>query len=93
MRYSLRHNQWNEIMKFLDAIINNIGAEIYDNRCGKTWDVGQAVCAEAYGADWMNDPTFQEWDQKDDTEPPEPYYYDCAKRMAEGYIPEWVERR
>ena len=88
----MRHQKWNDIMGFLDAIVGHVGRNIYDKRCGKNWDVGQAVCAEAYGEDWMNDPMFREWNQKDDLEPPEPYFYECAKKMAAGFIPEWVER-
>ena len=87
----MRHKRWYDIEVFLDSIVDNIGSSIYDKRCGKVWDVGQAVCAEAYGENWMEDEIFQEWDQKDDDEPPEPYYYVCAKKMSEGYIPGWAK--
>ena len=86
----MRHQQWHDMMAFLDSIAERLGHTIYDTRCEKNWDVGQAVCAEAYGPDWMRDPTFGEWNQKDDDEPPEPHYYECARRMATGYKPEWV---
>lgn len=88
----MRHRQWDEVIKFLDSIQERLGASIIDTRCGKVWDVGQAVCAEAYGPDWMQNKLFIEWNQKSDDEPPEPHYYDCAKKMAKGYIPEWVEK-
>lgn len=88
----MRHQKWHDIMNFLDDIVDHLGSSIHDKRCGKNWDVGQAICAEAYGSDWMNEPLFIEWDQKDDSEPPEQYYYECARKMAQGYIPEWVER-
>ncbi|MCP4100365.1 MAG: hypothetical protein GY750_16630, partial [Lentisphaerae bacterium] len=68
-----------------------MGSTIIDKRCGKAWDVGQAICAEAYGPDWMNDDELNAANELDDTEPPEQHYYDCAKRMASGYIPDWVE--
>jgi hypothetical protein len=87
----MRHQKWDDIMNFIDDIVKCLGGSIYDNRCGKTWDAGQAICAEAYGPNWMQNTTFQEWNLKDNDEPPEPYYYDCAKKMAEGYIPEWTK--
>jgi len=90
MRYG-RHPKWDKVMDYLDGVVEHLGSSITDKRCNKNWDPGQAICAEAYGPDWMRNPTFQEWNQKDDDEPPEPHYYDCAKRMAEGYIPNWVE--
>ena len=78
-------------MEFLDRIAKNFGTSIYDSRCGATWDVGQAVCAEAYGPDWMLSDTFLLWNQKDDSEQPEPHFYECAKRMAGGYCPAWID--
>lgn len=87
----MRHQKWHDVMEFIDKVIGHFGGSVHDKRCGRNWDVGQAICAEAYGPDWMHDATFVEWNQKDDCEPPEPHYYDCAKRMAGGYIPEWIE--
>ena len=86
----MRHPQWKEVERFLGDITGMLGSSIFDNRCGKSWDVGQAVCAEAYGPNWMKDATFVEWNQKDDDEPPERHYYECAKNMAGGYVPEWI---
>jgi len=88
----MRHYKWDIIMRLLDEIIGQMGSTIYDNRCNKIWDVGQAICAEAYGPEWMQNDTFQEWNQKDDSEPPEPYYYECALKMANGYVPAWTVR-
>jgi len=88
----MRHRQWDEIMGFLDGIYQHLGASIHDKRCNKSWDVGQAICAEAYGPDWMHNPEFIEFDQKSDSEPPEPHFYDCAKKMASGYRPKWVRK-
>ena len=86
----MRHQKWDDIMDFLDRIVAHLGGSIFDTRCNKSWDPGQAICAEAYGADWMDSEIFHEWNQRDDADPPEPHYYECAKKMAEGYIPEWV---
>ena len=86
----MRHCDWYVVMRHLDNIAFHLGRSIHDTRCGTWWDVGQAVCAEAYGPDWMNDETFNEWEQKDDSEPPEPRFMESAKRMAGGYVPEWV---
>lgn len=90
MKYD-RHYKWEIIVACLDDIVGHLGSSIYDNRCGKSWDVGQAVCAEAYGPDWQNNPIFTEWDSRDDSEPPEPTYFECALKMAKGYIPEWTQ--
>lgn len=87
----MRHKQWEEVLNMLPKIRKSLGQSIYDNRCEKWWDVGQAICAEAYGPNWMNDQTFVEWDGKDDSEPPEPYYFDCAAKLASGYVPVWTE--
>jgi hypothetical protein len=88
----MQHYQWKLAIEYLDKVVENLGGSIHDTRCGKNWDPGQAMCAEAYGPDWMNNKTFIKWNNKDDDEPPEPHYLECAKRMAEGYIPDWVER-
>ena len=86
----MRHKKWFDVVVFLDKIIDNLGSSIFDKRCKKIWDAGQAICAEAYGPNWMENETFIEWDQKEDPELPEPYFYECAEKMANGYIPEWV---
>jgi hypothetical protein len=89
----MRHKQWEEIVQFLHRIAETLGNSIHDVRNGKNWDAGQAVCAEAYGEEWMKHPKFIEWNNKDDSEPPEPHYYACAKIMAnDGYVPWWVEK-
>jgi hypothetical protein len=88
----MRHRKWKIIDIWLQQIEKNIGNFVYDKRCGKSWDAGQAVCAEAYGPNWSRSAIFREWDQKDDSEPPEPLYYDVAGEMAAGYIPDWVQR-
>lgn len=87
-----RHWKWDKIMEYLDNIAGHLGNTVHDKRCGKNWDVGQAVLAELYGPNWNNNPTFEEWNQKDDSEPPEPEFFNTAKKMAEGYIPEWSKK-
>jgi hypothetical protein len=87
----MRHPNWFTVTDCIDKIAAQLGPSIYDTRCGKLWDVGQAICAEAYGPNWMHHETFIEWSGKDDDEAPEPLYLDVATRMAGGYVPEWVE--
>jgi hypothetical protein len=87
----MRHKKWKELDVLLNKIAEKIGGSIHDKRCGKNWDVGQAICAEAYGPNWMENKTFVEWNNKDDDEPPEPGYFKCAEKMADGYVPDWVE--
>lgn len=87
----MRHCQWEQVMCYLDQITTRLGSSVFDARCEKWWDIGQAVCAEAYGPNWMEHETFIEWSQKDDDEAPEPYYFECAMKMANGYVPNWVQ--
>lgn len=86
----MRHPKWKNIDRLFPKVVENIGSP-YDKRAGKTWDPGQAVCAEAYGENWNKHPLFLEWDQKDDDEAPEPTYYEAFLKIAEGHIPEWME--
>jgi hypothetical protein len=63
---------------------------MYDVRCGKNWDPGQAVCAEVYGEDWMNNPEFIAMDQKDATVPPPKEFIAACMKMANGVKPSWA---
>lgn len=45
-------------MSKLDDIQKIYGHSIYDDRAGRSWDTGQAVCAEQFGPNWMNDSRF-----------------------------------
>ena len=87
----MRHKQWEEVLDCIRQIARNVNGAIIDKRSGKRWDHGQAICAEAYGTNWSKDPTFIEWNNKDNNEPPEPHFYEVAKKMAAGYVPEWME--
>ena len=89
--YMNRHPQWGIALNCVNKIVKLHGDAIVDYRCGKIWDAGQSICAEAYGPKWYEDPVFLEWNRKPDTEPPEPHYFECAVRMANGYIPEWMQ--
>lgn len=86
-----RHHKWYAIDKFLSQIYERLGNSIYDYRCRKSWDVEQAVCAEAYGEDWQTSKTFLEWKDRQDSDPPEPKFFMTAQRMADGYLPEWAQ--
>lgn len=81
-------NDWKLVINLLNDVAANLGNNVSDTRCGKNWDVGQAVCAEAYGENWMSDPVFIAWNNRDEVEP---HYFECLQKMAEGHIPEWVE--
>lgn len=88
----MRHPDWDKCITYFGMIQDNIGSVVRDLRCNMIWDAGQAICAEAYGEDWMRHPIFVEWNKKDDTEPPEPHYFETAKKMARGYIPDWIDK-
>ena len=87
----MRHSDWNKAIELLGKIGSQFGNSFHDSRCGKIWDVGQAVCAEAYGADWMNNEKFIEMNRRNDDLPPESHYMECIEKMADGYLPNWAK--
>ena len=81
---------WSSVVSLVDEITARLGGKIYDNRCGKFWDAGQAICAEMYGADWMNDAGFLASEANKAGAPVPHGFWASAKRLARGDIPEWV---
>jgi len=85
------HKKWQEINgEFVPNIVKYFGGKIRDKRNNKCYDPGQAICAETYGPDWMNNPEFWKIDGLSIEDAPEDKFYESAKKMANGYIPEWV---
>ena len=87
----MRHHTWDMLSDRVGQIAERLGCAILDNRCGKRWDPGQAICAEAYGPDWWMDPEFRRVDQLGDDERAPQSSLDAAERLAEGQLPDWVE--
>ncbi len=76
------HPTWTHFIdETLPAIEMRLGRTIYDPRCGKNWDVGQAVCAEAYGPDWMNSQGFLHDNELPVSEPVPQIGLDAAQRI------------
>jgi len=82
----MRHSTWDRIAsKYqragIDELADIYGHSLFDPRCGKTWDAGQAICAEAYGPDWNNSPQFKAIDSLPDSEPAPPEMLDALARL------------
>ena len=60
-----------------------------EEKVGKQWDWGQALCREIYGPGWNDDPQF-----KEDGENGAPFmeHVIVAIRWENGEWPEWVDR-
>ncbi|GAF87258.1 unnamed protein product [marine sediment metagenome] len=84
------HQTWRELNRLLDQIIARYGGVIYDSRAHKSWDPGQAVCAECYGPDWSDSLEWQEANRQPDTEPVPEGVLDAGRRLANGEC-EWAE--
>lgn len=93
MSYYLHHPSWRRHWNLLLEAQEKLGSSIYDNRCGKTWDIGQAECAELYGPDWMNDPQYKIDNEVSEYEPVPEHIMACAVKLASGYIPEWAQEQ
>jgi hypothetical protein len=85
------HSTWNH---YIDVTLGEIarlyGSSIYDKRCGKSWDVGQAVCAEQYGPKWMYSPGFQEDNEVPPDLPMPSGITEAAERLIHGV--EWCDK-
>ncbi len=80
----MRHESWNTLVKLLDEIAGLYGGSVWDSRCKRTWDPGQAVCAEAYGPDWGNNAEFKAVNALGDEGPvPEAAFF-AANRLIRG---------
>ena len=85
------HPTWNHYIDvMLEEIANIYGGSIYDSRCGKSWDVGQAVCAEQFGIDWMNSPEFRRINEMPPEERIDPGITAAAQRLIDGVY--WCEK-
>lgn len=86
----MRHPTWNTLNDLIDQIIERYGGSIYDHRVHKSWDPGQAVCAELYGPGWNDDPGFVRDNQQPDSEPVPVGGIEAAERLAAGEC-QWAE--
>ena len=86
----MRHSSWNTLMRMIDQIQDKYGATIHDHRSDTDLDCGQAVCAEEYGPDWMDDERFKRDDQMPDSEPVPTGSLFAAQRILDGKAT-WIE--
>jgi hypothetical protein len=85
------HSTWNYYIDvMLEEIANLYGPTIHDSRIGKNWDVGQAVCAEQFGTDWMNHPEFHRINEMPPEERIDPGITDAAQRLIDGV--DWCKK-
>jgi len=80
----MRHPTWDHLIALVDRITDRFGGVIHDSRCAKRWDAGQAVCAEAYGPDWMHNPDFLDTDARPEGEPCPIEMLAAATRLLRG---------
>ncbi|KKM14545.1 hypothetical protein LCGC14_1705010 [marine sediment metagenome] len=85
-----RHETWNTLIALIDDIAERFGGLIYDYRAEKSWDPGQAVCAELYGPDWSNAPGFLRASHIADSEPVPDGTIAAAQRLVAGQC-KWTE--
>lgn len=86
----MRHESWDRLTRSLDRVVEIYGGSIYDHRCGKTWDPGQAVCAEAYGPEWSNSEQFKRDDAASDEEPVPGVAWEALDRLVNRQS-EWAK--
>ncbi len=80
----MRHPSWDWLISRVHDIGVIYGSSIYDARCGKSWDAGQAICAEQYGAGWNTEPEFIAANQIPNTEPAPVEALRAAQRLVDG---------
>lgn len=89
------HPKWRWIMYWLDhEIPDRFGRQVFDNRCNKIWDIGQALCAAAYGPEWIKHPIYILSKDISPYNSPEGNYWNAAKLMALGDfddLPKWLQ--
>ncbi len=78
------HASWDTLMRLMHLIAVDFGGSVHDSRCGKSWDPGQAVCAELYGVDWNDDPRLREDNQESEYEPCPDGAIGAAERILAG---------
>ena len=86
----LRHETWRRLLDQIGDISEKYGPTIHDSRCGKSWDCGQALCAEAYGPEWQHTTEFARDDAVPDDEPVPVALSEAAERILRGEA-DWIE--
>jgi len=89
--FPTRHKSLDDLIEIIHQIVYKHGGSIFDHRCGKTWDVGQAVCAELYGVDWMNSSDFERDDAIPADKPIRVEMVEAAKRVLAGA--DWMKAK
>ena len=85
------HHTWNHYIDvMLEEIANLYGPSIYDSRCSKSWDVGQAVCAEQFGPGWNDDSEFLRINEIPTDKPIDIGITEAAQRLIDGV--DWCEK-
>ena len=80
----MRHESWDRFCVLLDEINKLYDGTIYDPRSKRSWDCGQAVCAEAYGPDWGDHPEFKAINALGDEAVVPQAAFDAANRLIRG---------
>ena len=85
-----RDKTWDYLVCMTTRIARKHSGSIRDKRAGRSWDPGQAICAEEFGPDWMNNPEFQRREQLPDSVPAYPSTISAANRVLRGEC-DWME--
>lgn len=85
----MQHPTWKKLNALIGDIASHFHGRVFDSRVGDSWDPGQAVCAELYGADWSNDPQFKLDSAREDSEPAPEGAIAAAERLLAGDC-EWT---
>jgi len=85
-----RDKTWDYLICMTTRIARKHGGSIYDKRAGRSWDPGQAICAEEFGPDWFDHPEFKRREQLPDSVPAYPSTISAADRVLEGKC-DWME--
>jgi hypothetical protein len=77
---------WYEAIKVVDRIADIYDGGVYDREAGRFWDAGQAICREAWGAKWYEDP---DWRIANNAETAPPLFFKAAERLIKA-TPAWA---
>lgn len=83
--------KWNEIVTITNELGKHYKDGIYDKETGKVLDVGQALCRELYGVDWMESEDWKRDNDNDDTGPTK--YVTTAQRWIDTGLPDWASAK
>ena len=85
------HKYWEELIDVVIPLITEkFGSSIYDPRCEKSWDPGQAFCACLYGPNWSSSEEFLEDNEIPADEAPSDRMIDLIIKMKNGNFPDWM---